>query len=222
MRVDEPLRLLILLFAGIVLLAACTTQAPLDELSEDAPVAVTKAPPPLKAGATGKMLAGACFGCHGPEGRSRASAIPSLAGLPEGYFINVMQAYQYGGRYASVMGRIAQGFEGDEIARMASYFSRLQVQPKAQRVKWRLVSKGRQLHRRYCLECHGDLTHEPSKDANLLHGQWMDYLRWTLQDYMIGINQADPEMAEQLAGLVRRHGSDGLEALLNYLASARP
>lgn len=222
MKVAELLRLLRLFLAGSVLLTACATQTPVVEPSEDEPIEMTRAPSFLNNRASGEMLAGTCFGCHGPDGRSRAPAIPSLAGLPENYFVSVMQAYQYGGRYSSVMGRIAQGFEHDEIARMASYFSRLEVRPNTQRVSWPQVSKGRQLHRLYCLECHGDLTHAPSQDANLLNGQWMDYLRWTLQDYLIGINQADAEMSEQLAGLVRRHGSEGLEALVNYLGSARP
>ena len=48
----------------------------------------------------------------------------------------------------------------------------------------------------------------------------MTYLRWTLQDYLLGINQGDEAMAEQLALLVRRHGEAGLEALVHYYASA--
>ncbi|MEN8179787.1 MAG: cytochrome c4 [Pseudomonadota bacterium] len=176
----------------------------------------------MKGDASGALLAATCFGCHGPEGHSGAPAIPSLAGLSESYFIRVMQAYQYGGRYSSVMGRIALGFERDEIARMAKYFSQLEFQPHAQRVNWQQVKKGRQLHRIYCLECHGDLAQDTSEQANMLNGQWMDYLRWTLQDYLIGINQADANMSEQLARLVKRHGSEGLEALVNYFGSARP
>jgi sulfide dehydrogenase cytochrome subunit len=175
----------------------------------------------LLQGASGELLAGTCFGCHGPQGRSKAPAIPSLAGLSEKYFIRVMQAYQYGGRYGSVMGRIALGFDSHEITRMANYFSQFEVQSNAQRVSWRQVDKGRRLHQLYCLECHGDPTQAPIGEANLLHGQWMDYLRWTLQDYLIGINQADAEMSQQLSSLVRRHGSAGLEALVNYLGSAR-
>ena len=215
----SPLRIFIPVLA---LLTACMAQSPLVEQNVGTTFGATMEPIPLKKGASGSMLASTCFGCHGPEGRSKAPAIPSLAGLSESYFLSVMQAYQYGGRYSSVMGRIALGFERDEITRMAQYFSQLEFQPNAQRVNWPQVNKGRQLHRLYCLECHGDLTNEPAQEANSLNGRWMDYLRWTLQDYLIGINQANAEMSEQLAILVRRHGDKGLEALVNYYGSARP
>jgi len=55
-----------------------------------------------------------------------------------------------------------------------------------------------------------------------LNGRWMDYLRWTLQDYMLGISQADEQMSEQLILLIRRHGEAGIEALIHYYGSARP
>ncbi|MDJ0806244.1 MAG: cytochrome c4 [Gammaproteobacteria bacterium] len=209
-------------FMILLMVGACATRSPEIEqtgISADQPLVESRL---MRGVISDQLLTAGCFGCHGPEGRSGAPAIPSLAGLSEDYFIQVMQAYQYGGRYASIMGRIALGYDADEITRMARYFSQLQPVPRAQRVDWRQVNKGRQLHRLYCLECHGDLQAAASHEANRLNGQWMDYLRWTLQDYLIGINQADAQMSEQLSALVKRHGGAGLEALVNYFGSARP
>ena len=207
---------------GLVL-SACATPPEEDNGGEQLPVTQTSVTTrPLWQGVSTPQLVAGCFGCHGPEGRSGESAIPSLAGLPEAYFIRVMQAYQYGGRYGTLMERIALGYQPEEIVRMARYFSRLKHEPRAQRISWQQVSLGRRLHRQYCMECHGDLEQAPSEEANRLNGQWMDYLYWTLEDYLIGINQSDAGMSKQLKNLIRRHGEKGLDALINYYGSARP
>ncbi len=222
MKIKGFLGLLRIIIPGLTFLTACTAQSPVVQQNVDLSYEVPAEPVPMKKHASGSMLARTCFGCHGPDGRSKAPAIPSLAGLSESYFTRVMRAYQYGGRFSSVMGRIALGFDQAEIAQLASYFSQFEFQPNAQRVSWSQVNKGRQLHRLYCQECHGDLRQKPDKHANVLNGRWMDYLRWTLQDYLIGINQADAQMSERLTQLVRRYGNNGLEALINYYGSARP
>ncbi len=202
-------------------LTACVSQHQVVE--KQTPIAEPHSVPlKLQLGADAEMLVGGCFGCHGPEGQSRAPAIPSLAGLPEDYFVHVMQAYQFGGRYSSVMGRIALGFNENEIRSMAHYFSQQEFKPQQQRVSWRLVSHGRLLHRRYCRKCHGDAEVAPSEGANRLQGRWMTYLRWTLKDYLVGINQTEAGMSQELAELVKRHGSEGVEALVHYYASGRP
>jgi sulfide dehydrogenase cytochrome subunit len=162
------------------------------------------------------MLAMGCFGCHGPEGRSQRDAIPSLAGLSEEYFTQVMEAYRFGGRFSTVMGRIALGYGPQETERLARYFSGIEPTPVKQRVKRDLARKGKVLHRHFCRKCHGDPEHPADEDSVLLNGQWMNYLRWTLRDYLVGINQTDAEMTKKLKALVRRHGEPGLEALVHY------
>lgn len=164
-----------------------------------------------------------CFGCHGPAGRSGAPAIPSLAGLPRDYLLAVLRAYRHGGRFGTVMERLLAGSSEAQLEAMADYFSRQPAQiPKQRIMDWDRVSRGRQLHRHYCRECHGDTGRKPEDGVPRLNGQWMAYLRWTLQDYLIGINQAGDGMSRALIRLIRRHGDDGLEALIHYYASARP
>jgi hypothetical protein len=50
----------------------------------------------------------------------------------------------------------------------------------------------------------------------------MDYLRWTLQDYLLGANQTEDKMSKALIRVIRHHGDEGLEALVHYYGSARP
>lgn len=163
-----------------------------------------------------------CFGCHGPAGRSASPAIPSVAGLPRGYLLSVLQAYRHGGRFSTVMGRLLSGASDADLVEMADYFSRLSLRVPKQRVDWDLASKGRQLHHLYCRECHGDRHQDAEPGTPKLNGQWMVYLRWTLSDYLLGVNQTEQAMSRALIRLIRRHGEDGLEALIHYYGSARP
>jgi len=206
--------------AGLLWLAACAAQSTAEPAVGAAPDPVTR---PLHSPVTPILvLAGGCTGCHGPGGISHSPTIPSIAGLPEGYFTATMEAYQYGGRYSSLMGRIALGYDRGEIRRLARYFGTLPGAPMRQRVDWGKVALGRRLHRRYCQECHASAGIADGKGGVSLDGQWMGYLRWTLRDYLVGINQDETEMSLRLAQLLGRHGEAGLEALLNYYASRRP
>jgi sulfide dehydrogenase cytochrome subunit len=171
-------------------------------------------PPPLSAQI--------CFPCHGEAGISRAPAIPSLAGLPRVYLLNVLKGYRHGGRFGTIMGRLLQNYSDARLVEMANYFSRQTPVIPKQRVDWDLVSLGRQLHRLYCRDCHGDRGEDAEFDAPRLNGRWMGYLRWTLQDYLLGVNQTEDEMSQALVRVIRRHGERGVEALVHYYGSARP
>lgn len=209
-------------FAGLLLAACQPFFVAQEKPLKIEPVPETREITPVSPYIDSEMLAAGCSGCHGTQGISTSPAIPSLAGLPENYFIQVMQAYQYGGRYGTVMPHIALGYSNAEINRMAGYFSRLEARPMRQRVDFTLISRGRKLHQAFCRECHGDLEQPPKNGAVRLNGQWLDYLRWTLKDYLIGINQTDEEMSESFTRLLKQHGDEGIEALIVYYASARP
>jgi sulfide dehydrogenase cytochrome subunit len=163
-----------------------------------------------------------CFSCHGPRGQSQSPAIPSIAGLPRNYLLKILLAYRYGGRFGTIMDRFMNAYDKRELETMADYFSRQPYQVNKQDVEWALLDTGRRLHRRYCRECHGDGLAPTEKGAPPLIGRWMDYLRWTIRDYLIGINQGDEEMSHQLARLIRNHGEPGLEALIHYYGKGRP
>lgn len=83
---------------------------------------------PCKAGGATEMFAQAtaCFGCHGPNGRS-SGAIPGLAGMPEQVFIQRMGAFREG--EGTVMRYIAPGYTDAEVKRMAAYFASLEPAP---------------------------------------------------------------------------------------------
>jgi cytochrome c553 len=72
----------------------------------------------------GELLASTCNSCHGPGGKSKG-AIPSLAGLEKGYFVQAMKDFKSGTRPASVMKKHAAGYTEAEYELMGEYFSKL-------------------------------------------------------------------------------------------------
>ena len=70
----------------------------------------------------GADLAVTCSGCHGTNGRS-ASGMPTIAGLDQAYIVKQMNDFKSGARPATVMHQIAKGYNDEQIASLAAYFS---------------------------------------------------------------------------------------------------
>jgi cytochrome subunit of sulfide dehydrogenase len=74
--------------------------------------ATTVALPPLVA---------ACAGCHRPGGGDQT--LPLLAGRNAGEIVAAMDAFRNGSRPATVMDRIAKGFDDGEIRAIAAWYA---------------------------------------------------------------------------------------------------
>ncbi|AHE99071.1 c-type cytochrome [Thioalkalivibrio paradoxus] len=70
----------------------------------------------------GALLAGNCYGCHGPNGDSQGG-IPSLSGLDADQIAETMLAFRSGTRESTVMQRQASGYSEDEIASIAQHIA---------------------------------------------------------------------------------------------------
>ena len=73
--------------------------------------------------ANGWSLSVSCAGCHGTFGES-FSSIPSINGMDKEEFIRKLSEFKEGVRPASVMDRIARGFDERDFEKMAIYFAR--------------------------------------------------------------------------------------------------
>lgn len=69
-----------------------------------------------------RSMAATCNSCHGTDGKSH-SAIPSLAGLEAGYFVEQMKDFKSGKREATVMHQHAKAYTDEEIQQMADVFA---------------------------------------------------------------------------------------------------
>jgi len=84
--------------------------------------AVTAAEAPGALRPSGAMLSNTCAGCHGTHGRS-VGAAPPIIGIPQPLFIQAMIEFKSGARPASVMDRIAKGYQDEDFAAMAEFFA---------------------------------------------------------------------------------------------------
>lgn len=73
--------------------------------------------------ATGRREARSCFGCHGPEGRSRVNSYPSLAGRSEAYLSQQLHAFRSGERENPMMSSIARNLDDHAIEALSAYFA---------------------------------------------------------------------------------------------------
>ncbi len=172
--------------------------------------------------ATARDLAATCAGCHGTDGNSHGPATPSLAGMSVDYFKDNMASFkQQDGRFSTIMGRIARGFSEAEIALMADYFSKQPFIARTQKYDPKLARKGARLHRKYCEKCHEDGGRYTEDDTGILAGQWMAYLRYTLDDINNRRRQISRKMKKKLSKLAKNKGPEAIEALINYYGSQK-
>lgn len=85
--------------------------------------AANDAPAPLRAQDVA-VLAATCANCHGPDGRS-TGGIPQLRGVGEAHLLQRLQAFKAGtAQDATVMTRLAKGYEDEQIKALAAWFSK--------------------------------------------------------------------------------------------------
>jgi sulfide dehydrogenase cytochrome subunit len=130
-----------------------------------------------QAGDPGAMLANTCAGCHGLKGTSAGETIPIIAGLPRDFIFTAMKQYRDGTRGSTIMGRIAKGYNDQQLAAMSDYFARQKWSPAAQKVDMAAISHGAKLHLKRCEACHRDNGADMALDMQPLAGQWAGYLQ---------------------------------------------
>jgi sulfide dehydrogenase cytochrome subunit len=121
-------------------------------------------------------LANTCNNCHGTGGVSVGETMPSIAGLPEGYLKNIMTEWKTGKRPSASMTRLISGLSDEEIAALATHYSKLTWTPVKQKTDPKLVKLGKTVTER-CSSCHGDTGKPDDADTPSLHGQWSQYLQ---------------------------------------------
>lgn len=70
-----------------------------------------------------RSLVGACFTCHGTDGRSVGGVPPTIAGLDRQYLLQTLKDFKDGKRPATIMHQQAKGYTDQELEIMAGYFA---------------------------------------------------------------------------------------------------
>ena len=90
--------------------------------------ALAAAPSPALAdAAAGRTKAQMCTTCHGTNGLAVAPNTPHLAGQPEPYLVDQLNAYRSGKRAHEVMAVVAKPLTDTDIADLAAWFASLEI-----------------------------------------------------------------------------------------------
>ncbi len=82
--------------------------------------------------AAGQKKARACITCHGAQGISQLPNAPNLAGQPEIYLVEQLNAYRSGKRTNEIMSLIAKPLSDGDIADLAAWFSSFEISVKGE------------------------------------------------------------------------------------------
>ena len=215
---------LALLASAVSIGLATTAFAAKEEAKPAAPAAAPAAAAPVEliSGASARMLAETCAGCHGTDGASGGPATPTIAGLHGEYFVEVMKGYRDGTAYATIMNRIAKGYTDEELSKLAGFFAGQKFVAADQKFDQKLADSGAKIHDKWCEKCHaegGKIIAD--EEYYILAGQWTPYLKYTLEDFKAGTREMPKKMKEKFDGMMKKEGDKGLDAILAYYASQK-
>jgi sulfide dehydrogenase cytochrome subunit len=170
-----------------------------------------------------------CNGCHGDDGVSQWSDVPTIAGVPEYvhadalYFFRDEERpcseteYKQGdtSRPATTMCAVVADLSDEMLDELAAHYFALPFVAAQQEFDAGLAAAGKAVHDEACDKCHSEGGANPDDEAGILSGQWMGYLKATFAEYASGAREQDKKMGEKMDAL-----SDAdTTALIHYYAS---
>ncbi|UCC14410.1 MAG: c-type cytochrome [Gammaproteobacteria bacterium] len=176
----------------------------------------------------GTDLVESCAVCHGPDGVSRWSDVPNIAGLPEIVIANALYDYRGHSRPCRKgacaadgscpnvdMCELARPLTDGEMDILARYYSARPFSPSVADYDESKAAAGSGIHQQYCETCHSGGGSNPQDEASILRGQNMQYIRNALGDYRSGARLGEEEMLRHLKAL----DDDEIDALAHFYAS---
>lgn len=162
-----------------------------------------------------------CGMCHGSDGNSPSSTIPSIAGLTLEYFKHTMDAYKNDGRKSEVMKNFVHTLTPHQIDEIGTYYQQQPYKPRDQKFDPEKAAKGKILHEKYCEKCHENQGRITENNYGVLAGQWMPYLKQAIKDYLDNKRRVAPMMITKLKALKQEAGEEGIDNLVNFYASVK-
>jgi len=170
-----------------------------------------------------------CNGCHGDDGVSQSSDVPTIAGLAEFVHVDALYIYQdearpcaeseyrHGdtSRAPTTMCAIAAELSEDDIDALAAAYAELPYVKATQEFDAALAATGEGVHKQHCDKCHSDAGTNPEDEAGMLGGQMMGYLETTFAQYAAETREQPGKMKEKLDAL----SDDDIKALVHYYGS---
>lgn len=170
-----------------------------------------------------------CNGCHGDNGVSQWTDMPTIAGIDAFVHSDALYAYQAEERPCA-MAEVRQGDKAgeeanmcdavtdlseDDIEALAEHYAALPFVPAKQDFDASLAAAGEAVHDGECSRCHSDGGSNPEDEASILAGQWMGYLESTFAEYASGARAQPEKMKKKMDAL----SGEQVTALIHYYAS---
>lgn len=170
-----------------------------------------------------------CNGCHGDNGVSQWTEVPTIAGLPEFQHADALYVYQDEARpcrdaeykqgdtsrAAISMCGVAAKLSEDEIDAIAAAYAELPYVKAKQEFDADLAAAGKALHDEHCDRCHSDEGTNPEDEAGMLGGQMMGFLTQTMAEFAAGERDQPMPMKKKVDAL----SEDDIKALVHYYGS---
>ena len=170
-----------------------------------------------------------CTNCHGENGVSTESTVPTIAGMSELFIIDTMAIYKDRDRPCveaeylagpdkgskTDMCKIADELGDDDIEALAKFYSGKEFVRAKQDFDAAKAELGAKIHDRACEKCNEDGGSVAEDDAGLLAGQWTPYLRQVFEAYDAGKRSMPKKMKPKWEDL----SAEDKENLLHYYGS---
>jgi sulfide dehydrogenase cytochrome subunit len=170
-----------------------------------------------------------CNGCHGDNGVSQWTDVPTIAGVPEFVHADALyifrdearpcteSKYRQGdtSRAATTMCAVAADLSDEMIDELAAHYAALPFVAAKQEFDAGLAAAGKAVHDAECDRCHSEGGSNPEDEAGILAGQQMGYLTDTFAEYRAGEREQPKKMEEKVNAL----SDDDIKALVHYYAS---
>jgi sulfide dehydrogenase cytochrome subunit len=170
-----------------------------------------------------------CNGCHGDNGVSQWTDMPTIAGMPEFVHADALFIYRDRARPCSEskfrqgdtsrapmsMCDVVADLDDAMLEDLAAYYFELPFVPAKQDFDAALAEAGKAVHDSQCEKCHSDAGTNPDDEAGILGGQWMGYMEKSFAEYASGDREQPAQMKEKMDAL----SADDVKALLHFYAS---
>ena len=133
----------------------------------------------------GKKIAGPCLSCHGEDGNSQQTGIPSLAGLQPKYLRSALKSYFDKTRQDVVMQTFSRSIDAVQTRQLSAYLSTLTRTKPIATVSGK-AKHGEKYSRNTCDGCHGVNGNSTNPNIPSLSGQNAAYLIKAMQSYRNG------------------------------------
>jgi cytochrome c553 len=170
---------------------------------------------PLVSHAEMPAKAGACIGCHGPNGNSTLPGIPSLAAQNSRYLYLQLRDFQEGRRSNDMMTPMMAGLSKDDMREIADYYSKQKLSSKGFKADADKAKLGKaKADETLCAMCHlGEFVGQ--NEIPKVAGQNYDYVVKSLTDFKAKTRTND---AGNMTSVASTLSAADIENLAHYIA----